>query len=332
MSFGGHDEREQTLNQILTEMDGFSGNEGVIVIAATNRPDILDPALLRPGRFDRHVTVSPPDQLGRRAILAVHTRDVPLADDVELATLASATPGMVGADLRNLVNEAALMAARRNHQRVEMADFTDALEQIVLGAERKIMMSQDDRERTAYHEAGHALLGMLEPGADPVRKISIIPRGRALGVTFQSPEADRYSYTRDYLLGKIVGALGGRVAEDMVFGERTTGAENDLQQATRLARTMVGRWGMSDRIGPVSVLPEEPQATPFAAEPLSEHTHRLIDEEVRRIIEECEDRARDMLEKHRDKLDALAAALLDKETLEEAQAYEVAGVEREPGI
>lgn len=329
MSFGGHDEREQTLNQILTEMDGFSANEGVIVIAATNRPDILDPALLRPGRFDRHVVVSPPDQLGRKAILEVHTRNVPLRDDVDLGTLASSTPGMVGADLRNLVNEAALMAARRKHDVVHLEDFTDALEQIILGAERKIMMTDDDRERTAYHEAGHALLGMLEPGADPVRKISIIPRGRALGVTFQSPESDRYSYSRDYLRGRIIGALGGRVAEELVFNERTTGAENDLVQATRIARNMVGRWGMSEKVGPVAILKEEEAQTPFAANELSEHTHRLIDEEVRRIIEECEEAARESLQKHRDKLDALASALLESETLEEDEAYRIAGVERE---
>ncbi len=328
MSFGGHDEREQTLNQILTEMDGFTGNEGVIVVAATNRPDVLDPALLRPGRFDRHVTVSPPDQVGREAILRVHTRDVPLAPDVDLGTLASATPGMVGADLRNLVNEAALMAARRGHERVELSDFTDALEQIVLGAERKIMMTEGDRERTAYHESGHALLGMLEPGADPVRKISIIPRGRALGVTFQSPEADRYSYTEDYLLGRITGALGGRVAEEIVFGERTTGAENDLVQATRMARNMVGKWGMSEEIGPVSVLPDESAASPFGPDPISEHTHRLIDDEVRSLIEQCEQRARETLEKNRDKLDALAAALLERETLEEDEAYAIAGIDR----
>ncbi len=329
MSFGGHDEREQTLNQILSEMDGFSGNEGVIVIAATNRPDILDPALLRPGRFDRHVTVSAPDQVGRTAILEVHTRDVPLADDVDLGVIASSTPGMVGADLRNLVNEAALMAARRGHERVHLADFTDAMEQIVLGAERKIMMDEKDRQRTAYHEAGHALLGMLEPGADPVRKISIIPRGRALGVTFQSPEADRYSYSKDYLLGRIVGALGGRVAEELVFGERTTGAENDLVQATQIARNMVGRWGMSEKIGPVAVVKQGESSNPFGPDELSEHTHRLVDEEVRRILEECEGRAKDALEKHREKLDALAAALLDKETLEEDQAYDIAGIVRD---
>ena len=254
-SFGGNDEREQTLNQILTEMDGFTGTEGVIVIASTNRPEVLDPALLRPGRFDRRVVVNPPDQVGREQILAVHTRDVPLADDVDLTSLAASTPGMVGADLRNLVNEAALLAARRNHDRVTQADFTDAMEKIVLGTERKIVLSAAERERTAYHESGHALLGMLVPGSDPVRKVSIIPRGRALGVTFQSPEADRYGYSVEYLRGRLVGALGGRAAEQLVFGDITTGAESDLEQATRIARQMVGRWGMSDAIGPVSVLP-----------------------------------------------------------------------------
>ncbi len=329
MSFGGHDEREQTLNQILTEMDGFTGSEGVIVIAATNRPDVLDPALLRPGRFDRHVHVSPPDQLGRKAILEVHTRNVPLAPNVDLGAVASTTAGMVGADLRNLVNEAALMAARRGHEKVQMNDFTDALEKIVLGAERKIMMSPADRERTAYHEGGHALLGMLQPGADPVRKISIIPRGRALGVTLQSPEADRYAYTEEYLKGRIIGALGGRAAEELVFGVTTTGAENDLQQATRLARHMAGKWGMSDAVGPVSVLTDD-DANPYGFGPrdVSQQTLHLVDSEVRRILEESYVVALSTLTENRDKLDALAAALLDKETLDEDEAYQVAGVPR----
>ncbi|MGH2997529.1 MAG: ATP-dependent zinc metalloprotease FtsH, partial [Gaiellaceae bacterium] len=225
-ALGGHDEREQTLNQILTEMDGFTGTEGVIVLAATNRPEILDPALLRPGRFDRRVAVNPPDQAGRRKILEVHTRGVPLADEVDLDAIASSTSGMVGADLKNLVNEAALMAARRNHERVEVADFSDAMEKIVLGAERRIVLTSEERERTAYHESGHALLGMLEPSADPVRKVSIVPRGRALGVTFQSPETDRYGYSAGYLRGRIVGALGGRAAEEIVFSDVTTGAES----------------------------------------------------------------------------------------------------------
>src|SRR2546421_218755 len=254
-SFGGHDEREQTLNQILTEMDGFTGAEGVIVLGATNRPEILDPALLRPGRFDRRVFVNPPDRDGRRKILEVHTRSVPLADDVNLEQIAASAPGMVGADLRNLANEAALPAARRNHDRVTAADFSDALEKIVLGAARRITLSPQERERTAYHESGHALLGLLEPGADPVRKVAIIPRGQALGGTLQSPESDRYGYGADYLRGRIVGALGGRAAEELVYGDVTTGAESDLEQITNIARQMVGRWGMSDAVGLVSVLP-----------------------------------------------------------------------------
>src|SRR3954468_4114015 len=242
-AFGGNDEREQTLNQILTEMDGFTGTEGVIVLGATNRPEILDQALLRPGRFDRRVFVNPPDKDGREKILEVHTRSVPLADDVDLGQVAASTPGMVGADLRNLVNEAALTAARRDHDRVMAADFSDALEKIVLGTERRITLSPEERERTAYHESGHAVLGMLEPGADPVRKVSIIPRGQALGVTFQSPAADRYGYGANYLRGRIIGALGGRAAEQIIYGDVTTGAESDLEQVTSIARQMVGRRG-----------------------------------------------------------------------------------------
>jgi cell division protease FtsH len=332
-TIGGHDEREQTLNQILTEMDGFSGTEGVIVIASTNRPEVLDSALLRPGRFDRRVTVNPPDQTGRRQILEVHTRGMPLGPDVDLDSLASSTPGMVGADLRNLVNESALTAARRNHDQVLLADFTDSLERIVLGAERRIVLSAVERERTAYHESGHALLGMLRPGADPVRKISIIPRGMALGVTFQSPTTDRYGYTVDYLLGRLVGALGGRAAEQLVYGEITTGAESDLEQATRIARQMAGRWGMSERIGPVSVLPgpnDQPTLFPGAGD-ASERTREMVDEEVRRILEECERTATSELKAHRDQLEALTRALLEHETLDEADAYRIAGIERAPG-
>jgi cell division protease FtsH len=330
MSFGGHDEREQTLNQILTEMDGFSGSEGVIVIAATNRPDVLDPALLRPGRFDRHVAVSPPDQVGRKAILKVHSRDVPLDPSVDLGDVASSTPGMVGADLRNLVNEAALMAARREHATVQMNDFTDALEKIVLGAERKIMMSQEDRELTAYHESGHALLGMLRPGADPVRKVSIIPRGRSMGVTLQSPEADRYSWSEPYLRGRIIGALGGRAAEDLVFGAVTTGAESDLVQVSNIARAMVGKWGMSDVVGPLTMISDDQAGQyPFAGPQVAPETQHLIDSEVRRIVDECYAEAIETLKEHRDRLDALARALLDKETLDEAEAYAVAGIDRE---
>jgi cell division protease FtsH len=330
-ALGGHDEREQTLNQILTEMDGFTGNEGVIVIAATNRPEILDPALLRPGRFDRRVVVNPPDQEGRRKILAVHTRGVPLAADVDLGSIASATPGMVGADLKNLVNEAALTAARRGHERVELGDFTDAFEKIVLGAERKILISEEDRERTAYHESGHALLGMLQPGADPVRKVSIVPRGRALGVTFQSPETDRYGYDAEYLRGRIIGALGGRAAEELVYGNVTTGAESDLEQVTRIARQMVGRWGMSDAVGPVSVLPgpnDEPLLFPGTPGGVSDRTRELVDEETRRIVEDCHAAAVELLRDNRERLDALAHALLERETLDEADAYRAAGIER----
>jgi cell division protease FtsH len=332
-AIGGHDEREQTLNQILTEMDGFSGAEGVIVLAATNRPDVLDPALLRPGRFDRRVAVNPPDQTGRRQILEVHTRSVPLAEDVDLAAIASSTPGMVGADLKNLVNEAALLAARREHAKVALADFTDALEKIVLGAERRIVMSGEERRRTAYHEGGHAILGMLQPGADPVRKVSIVPRGRALGVTFQSPETDRYGYGAEYLRGRIIGALGGRAAEELVFGDVTTGAESDLEQVTQIARQMVGRWGMSKAIGKVSVLPrpEEESALLFpGAGRVSNETLELVDAEVRRIVDECYDEAIEQLRGNRERLDNLAVALLEHETLDEADVYRVAGIDRWP--
>jgi cell division protease FtsH len=329
-AIGGHDEREQTLNQILTEMDGFTGTEGVIVLAATNRPDVLDPALLRPGRFDRRITVSPPDQSGRRQILEVHTRLVPLGHDVDLDAVASSTPGMVGADLRNLVNEAALLAARRDHDEVVTADFTDALEKIVLGAERRIVLSVAERRRTAYHEGGHAILGMLHPGADPVRKVSIVPRGRALGVTFQSPDADRYGYGVAYLRGRIVGALGGRAAEELVYGDVTTGAESDLEQVTGIARQMVGRWGMSDAIGKVSVLPRpEDEAGLFpGAGRASDQTLELVDVEVRRIVDECYAEALEQLRANRERLDALADALLEHETLDEVDVYRIAGIER----
>ncbi len=326
VSVGGHDEREQTLNQILTEMDGFTGNEGVIVVAATNRPEILDPALLRPGRFDRHVVVAPPDQKGRAEILAIHTRNVPLADDVDLDHIAAVTPGMVGADLANLVNEAALLAAHRDHDRVTYEDFMDALEKIVLGAARQIMMTPEEKERTAYHESGHALLGMLLPGADPVRKISIIPRGRALGVTLQTPETDRYAHDEETLRARITGMLGGRAAEKIVYGKTSTGAENDLLQATRLARSMAGRWGMSPEIGPMSVIDE--QAVDALGRPqASEHALELVDAEARRILDECDDVAVRRLTEHRQRLEALARALLEKETLEETEAYLAAGLE-----
>ena len=327
-SAGGNDEREQTLNQILTEMDGFTGNEGVVVLAATNRPEILDQALLRPGRFDRRVTVSAPDQRGRRQILAVHTRGVPLAPGVDLDVLAAATPGMVGADLKNLVNEAALLAARRGHSQVSTADFSDSLEKIALGTVRGIVLSPAERERTAFHESGHALLGMLTPGADPVRKISIIPRGQALGVTYQAPEADRYGYSETYLRGRITGALGGRAAEQVIYGDVTTGAENDMEHASAIARQMAGRWGMSPAIGPVSVLPSSGQESP--ADGVAPATRELIDTETRRIIEECYEQALATLRGSRDRLDRLARTLLDRETLDEDEAYAAAGLS--PGI
>jgi cell division protease FtsH len=324
---GGNDEREQTLNQILTEMDGFDSSTSVIVIAATNRPDVLDSALLRPGRFDRRVAVQPPDRAGREAILKVHTRGVPLADDVDLARIAASTPGMVGADLANLVNEAALLAARRNHDKVNESDFTDALERIVLGAERQVMISDEDRRRTAYHEGGHAIVGMLTEGADPVRKVSIIPRGLALGVTFAAPESDRFNYRLPEIEAKIKVALGGRAAEEVVFGEISTGAESDIQQLTEIARQMVGRWGMSKAIGPVAVIPRDGAGPllPGVAE-VSPETQKLVDDEVRRIVEEAHQEVIALLGDNRDKLDSLALALLEHETLDEDDAYAAAGV------
>jgi cell division protease FtsH len=328
-SLGGNDEREQTLNQILTEMDGFTGTEGVVVLAATNRPEILDPALLRPGRFDRRVTVSPPDLAGRRQILAVQTREVPLAPDVDLQAVAAATSGMVGADLANLVNEAALLAARRGHDAVNAADIADALEKIVLGTVRGIMLSPEERERTAYHESGHALLGMLTPGADPVRKVSIIPRGRALGATFQAPAADRYGYSATFLRGRIVGALGGRAAEQIVYSDVTTGAESDLEQVSSIARQMVGRWGMSDAVGPLAVLPPPGQESPLGLDGVAPATKELVDREVRRIVDECQEQAVATLVAHREQLDRLAHTLATKETLNEDEAYTAAGVPRD---
>jgi cell division protease FtsH len=324
---GGHDEREQTLNQILTEMDGFSPRESVIVLGATNRPEVLDQALLRPGRFDRRVVVSPPDRAGREAILRVHTRSVPLAPDVDLGSIAASTPGMVGADLANVANEAALLAARRGHSEVQRLDVSDALERIVLGAERKVMISEEDRRRTATHEAGHAIMGMLTPGADPVRKVSIIPRGQALGVTFSAPDADRFNFDERHLLAQIKVALGGRVAEEVVFGDLTTGAESDIQQLTRIARGMVGRWGMSPAIGPIAVLPSDGSSPllPGVSE-TSEQTQRLIDEEVRRIVESAHQEATKELSSHRSKLDALVAELLAHETLDQIDAYAAAGL------
>jgi cell division protease FtsH len=324
---GANDEREQTLDQILTEMDGFSSIEAVVVLGATNRPEVLDQALLRPGRFDRRVSVQAPDRVGRRKILEVHTRSIPLADNVDLDALAASTPGMVGADLANLANEAALLGARHNHTKAERADFTDALEKILLGAPRGIVLSAADRERTAYHEAGHALVGMLTPGADPVRKVSIIPRGIALGVTLSAPDDDQVSYTMDDLIGKIKVAAGGRAAEEIVFEAITTGAESDIQQMTQIARQMVGRWGMSEAVGLVSITPSSAERSFWpSGNETSEATQQLLDAEIRRLIETAHDDTTELLSQHRGQLDSLAHALLKAETLDEADAYTAAGL------
>ncbi|WP_083706490.1 ATP-dependent zinc metalloprotease FtsH [Arthrobacter sp. QXT-31] len=327
LAVGGHDEREQTLNQILTEMDGFSSSEGVVVLAATNRPDVLDPALLRPGRFDRSITVHAPDQKGRAQILRVHSRGVRLGQDADLDALSRVTPGMTGAELANLVNEAALLAVKRGHSSVSHRDLLDALEKVQLGTVRNVVMPEHERRRTAIHESGHALLGMLQPGADPVRKISIIPRGRSLGVTLSTPDTDRYGYDENYLEGRIMGALGGMAAEELVFGIVTSGAESDLQTSTHLARMMVGRWGMSERIGPVQVLPEEGDPRAMG---VSEGMLDAVADEVRTLVDECYQRARTLLQEHRRQLDSLAERLLKDETLDEQQIYEATGIQRPP--
>jgi cell division protease FtsH len=337
MAIGGSSEQEQTLNQILTEMDGFSSRSGVIVLAATNQPDVLDKALLRPGRFDRRVVVNLPDRGGREAILEVHTRRVPLAADASLTELAAATPGFSGADLKNLVNEAALLAARREQNEVRLKDFTDALEKIVLGPERPLLLSHEDKARIAYHEGGHAILGLVVPGADPVHRVTIVPRGQALGVTYQRPDTDRYNYPEAYLRARIVGMLGGRAAEELVYGTKTTGAESDIEQATTLARNMVTRWGMSERLGTVQLAPRE---NPYlggqdgygGTRPFSEETARTIDAEVLKIINESHEEARRLLGEHRTQLDALAEALLARETLDEQEILEVTGLPPAPPL
>jgi len=334
---GGSSEQEQTLNQILTEMDGFSGREGIIVLAATNQPDVLDKALLRPGRFDRRVVVNLPDKTGREAILKVHTRNVPLANDAKLGDLAAMTQAFSGADLRNLVNEAALLAARRGQDQVRQKDFLDALEKIVLGPERPLLLSHADKERIAYHEGGHAILGLVVPGADPVNRVTIVPRGQALGVTYQRPDTDRYNYPEAYLRGRIIGALGGRAAEEIVYGTRTTGAESDIEQATGLARQMVTRWGMSEKIGLVQLAGRE---NPYLGssggytgeKPFSEATAEIIDAEVRRIIGESYEEARRLLSAYRKQLDLLASALLSRETLNEQEILEVTGLPPAPAL
>ena len=328
---GGNDEREQTLNQLLTEMDGFDSRQAVIVLAATNRPDVLDAALLRPGRFDRRVSVQRPDRAGREAILKVHTRSVPLAGDVNLTDLASITPGLVGAELRNLVNEAALLAARKNRDKVTRVDFNDSMEKIILGVERRIILSELDRRKVAYHEGGHALLGVLIPEADPVRRVTIVPRGQALGVTYQMPLDDRHNYSEEYLRSRIIGALGGRAAETIVFGEVTSGAENDLKQVTDIARQMVTKWGMSKTLGLITYGSSDDEV--FLGRELamqrnySDETAGRIDEEIKRIVDDCYEVAMNTLRTHRTQLDTLAAALLEKESLDEKEILSVVGVE-----
>jgi len=331
-SIGGSSEQEQTLNQILTEMDGFSSREGIIMLAATNQPDVLDKALLRPGRFDRRVVVNLPDKTGREAILKVHTRNVPLANDASLAEIAGTTPGFSGADLRNLVNEAALLAARRNQNDVRNKDFMDALEKIVLGPERPLLLSPADKERIAYHEGGHAILGLVVPGADPVNRVTIVPRGQALGVTYQRPDSDRYNYPEAYLHARIVGMLGGRAAEEIVYGTKTTGAESDIEQATALARRMVTRWGMSDRLGLVQLAPPENPylnvSAGYTGAHHSEETAKAIDAEVLKIIGESHEEAKRLLMGHRKQLDAIAEALVARETLNEQEILEVTRLPR----
>jgi cell division protease FtsH len=326
---GGHDEREQTLNQLLSEMDGFEQSETVIVMAATNRPDVLDPALLRPGRFDRQVTVNLPDRAGRESILRIHTRDKPLSNDVDLTELSKATIGFSGADLANLANEAALTAARKSHKKISAMDFADAFDRIVLGTASPPLSNERERKVVAYHEAGHALVAALTPGTDPLLKVTIVPRGRALGVTAQLPEDDRRNYPRDYLMARMIVLLGGRSAEEIAIGEITTGAENDLKQVTQLARRMVAHWGMSDTIGPLNYGEDETQ--PFLGYSLSqgrdysEETAAKIDGEVKRMVQEAHEQARSTLGSHRQQLDQLAQELLDNEMVGRARVLEIVG-------
>ncbi|MBI2823732.1 MAG: ATP-dependent zinc metalloprotease FtsH [Planctomycetia bacterium] len=326
---GGHDEREQTLNQILSEMDGFSPNEAVIVLAATNRPDVLDPALLRPGRFDRHITVDRPNFKGRAAIFKVHCREVPLADDVDLDRLAGGTVGLTGADIRNLVNEAALWATRQGKDKVDMSDFEIARDKVLMGPKREEILTGKEKEMTAYHESGHALLAWIVPGGDRLHKVTIIPRGRALGVTQLLPEEDRLNISESELHARLVFMLGGRAAEKLVFDEYSAGAEDDLKRATQIARRMVTHWGMSERLGPVAYRTSEEH--PFLGKEIheqrefSEHTAQVIDEEVARILHAAADRARALLEQNRDKLDSLAHELAEREMLDEKEIEEIIG-------
>jgi cell division protease FtsH len=328
---GGHDEREQTLNQLLVEMDGFESNDGVILLAATNRPDILDPALLRPGRFDRQIVVDMPDVKGREQILRVHTRKIPLATNVNLERIAKGTPGLSGAELSNVVNEAALLAARRNKPAVDNADLEDAKDKVMLGLERKSMvLSDEERKLTAYHEAGHALVSLKVPGLDPIHKVTIVPRGRALGLTFSLPEEDRHNYTKEYILGRLAMAYGGRVAEELVFGPEkvTTGASQDIQQATEMARRMVTQFGMSEVVGPIAVGDREAEIflgrEVMQRREISERTAELVDTELKRLLGNAFERARAILLEHRAVLDQLAAALIERETLDRDEILLVA--------
>jgi cell division protease FtsH len=327
---GGHDEREQTLNQLLVEMDGFEGNEGVIVIAATNRPDVLDPALLRPGRFDRQVVVPLPDVRGREQILKVHMRKVPIDGNVKPSVIARGTPGFSGADLANLVNEAALLAARANKRTVTMEEFDKAKDKIMMGTERRSMvMSQAEKKLTAYHESGHAIVGLLVPEHDPVYKVTIIPRGRALGVTMFLPEEDRYSYSKQRLMSQMKSLFGGRIAEELVFGRDyvTTGASNDIERATDIARNMVTKWGLSDRLGPLTYTEDDGEI--FLGRSVTRHkqvsdvTAHAIDEEVRGLVDSCYNEAKQVLTESEDKLHVMAAALMKYETIDETQIKDI---------
>ena len=320
---GGHDEREQTLNQILSEMDGFEPNESVVVMAATNRPDVLDPALTRPGRFDRRITLEFPQKGARKKILEIHTRHVPLDDDVDMENLAARTVSFSGADLKNLVNEAALLAGRKKKMKVNMDDFDEARDKILLGAEREEMINDEEKKVVAYHEAGHALVAKLLPNADPLQKVTIIPRGRSLGATEQIPEIERFNLTRGYLLDRIAVALGGRAAEKIVFDDVTNGAAEDFRQVTRIARKMVCNWGMSEKLGPIMF--KQGEEHPFLGRELaqqkdfSEHTQQVIDEEIQKIVLAMEQKAESLIYDNRTKLDALAEALLENETLDKKQ-------------
>ena len=334
IAMGGSSEQEQTLNQILTEMDGFTSNESVIVIAATNQPNVLDKALLRPGRFDRRVVVNLPDKNGREAILKVHTRKVPLSKNVNLQEIASVTIGLSGADIKNLVNEAALMAAKKEEEELTQKDFMDALEKIILGPQRPLFLSHEEKERIAYHESGHALLGLIVPGADPVNRVTIVPRGQALGVTYQRPVSDRYNYPEAYLRARIIGMLGGRSAEEIIYGTKTTGAENDIEQATALARNMVTRWGMSDTLGLVLFVSQQ---NPYlnnanGTREYSEETAKIIDAEVSKIINDSHKKAIYLLTKYHKQLDSLAEALMEQETLDEQQILSATGLQAAPEL